>query len=174
MKLNLISEDLSKEVEVLGLVALVKNNSQGKTEKGLGLNLYIPKEDVIEDCLIYFKTNQLGIDNGFSPKVLKDLLINNINNNLIHKFTFNDEDIFEVLTTKLMVKDTYRGSRRYLIIKVDNKIYITNCNHLNLLTRHYKENYEKNKTGVQWQNLCKNFNYVNYKHITNSKEKRIS
>lgn len=173
MNINLINEGFKKEVEVIGLVALVKNSSQIKTEKELGLNLYIPKEDIIEESAIYFKTNQNGVDKGFTPKILVNLLTNYINKGLLHKFNFNDEGEFEVLTSKLTSKVTYRSSRRYLIIKVDNEIYITNCNQINQFTRHYKANYEKNKTGLQWQNLCKNLKYNNYKHIANSKMKEL-
>lgn len=155
------NELYKKEIEVVGLVSLVETIEERNRETGFGMTFY---EFLKDGRTIYFKTTKEKCAMGFTPRILDNLLNEYALNGNVHGFRFTDDGDFFITKEKLKENRIKNKSRRYIILKIENKFYITDCTRLNILTKHYKKNEKRNQKGLQWGNLCSKIKYIEYKH----------
>lgn len=151
-----LKEDKSDYIDLIAMVAKVNSKSQHEKEKRIGLEILGFTET---DNPLYYKINE---ESAFKLGMSESLLLKYMNRYLnqkneyitLHEFKRNRQG--NIYLTPIKLKNSYsesgRSSRRYLLVNYKGKMILTDVLRLNLVTKHYKANRERNERGLEWEN----------------------
>lgn len=150
------SDHVDDSVEVVALISRYVGRKQHEDDKAFGLDFLTVLDDGSGVAFIENKRccDEYGIDEGIIKNLAEEFFYDLDKGIEVSRFYLDDRNYvtYENKVVSNFDKKNGKNSRRYIIVEFQGRFLMTDVTGLADATYWMKEDRDRNKTGLQWQN----------------------